>query len=102
MDVWDITSSFINVADLYTYLVYYAGVGVITTSSLATLQSQASAGNIVQIKRDGVWFHSVIITGGTTGNLTYCGHTNDWLDNPVSSFSEASPVYTDYRIIRVH
>lgn len=92
---YDVSSSWINVSDLYTYA-KNNGATIITCSSLSSLQSTAKPGDVVQLKNSGGWYHSIIITGGSSGSRTYCAHTTDRLDQPVSSISGA----TSFRIIR--
>lgn len=90
-----VSSSFVNVGDFFTY--WKTRGGLVTTGlSKSQLQSKAKKGDIVQLKKDGSWYHSIIITSGTTGNWNYCGHTSNRKDKPISAITEA----TEYRILR--
>lgn len=91
------STSFIRVKDFYTYWKNH-GATVISCSSVSALQSKAKLGDIVQLKdSDGDWYHSVIISRGSSGNWKYAGHTNDRKAEPLSSLAEA----TSFRIIRL-
>ncbi|WP_369122403.1 amidase domain-containing protein [Emergencia sp. 1XD21-10] len=85
----------VNAGDFFTY--WKTRGGLVTTGlSKSQLQSKAKKGDIVQLKKDGSWYHSIIITSGTTGNWNYCGHTSNRKDKPISAITEA----TEYRILR--
>lgn len=87
----NLSTSFIRVADFYSYMVNNESVTVTVTSSLSTLQSTAKAGDIVQLKNSsGNYYHTIIITGGTSGSLTFCAHTTDWYERAVSNLTSAS------------
>lgn len=74
---WRESSSWIGVEDFYTYWIRN-GATSYTYNSLDDIQNKARIGDIVQLKNEnGKWYHSIIITGGTKGNLLYSGHTND-------------------------
>ena len=67
----------IGVDDLYKYCVAN-GATIYIYSSMKSLQSNAKIGDIVQLKNSsGNWYHSIIITGGSQGKYTYCGHTSN-------------------------
>lgn len=86
---WKESSSFIRVADFYTY---WKGKGITTASysTKAKLQNGAAIGDVVQLKNgDGKWYHSIIITGGTKGDRTYCAHSKNRSDESVSGISGA-------------
>lgn len=86
---WKESSSFINVADFYTYW-KNRGIKTASYSSKAKLQNGVSVGDVVQLKNGkGKWFHSIIITGGSKGARTYCGHTKNRKDEPVKNISGA-------------
>lgn len=94
---WHETSSFINVDDLNTYL-FHIIISVIESGNIDAVQNYAQPGDIVQLKNSGGdWYHSIIITGGTTGNRTYCGHSTNRIDYPVSSITNT----TEFRIISI-
>jgi hypothetical protein len=95
---WNESSSFVNVSDLATYLINNVAVTITTTPYLSTVQNSAKPGDIVQLKNSGgEWYHSIIITGGSSGNRTYCGHSTNRLDANLSNVSASS-----YRIIHVN
>ncbi|MCB6993889.1 amidase domain-containing protein [bacterium 210820-DFI.6.37] len=86
---WKESSSFIRVSDFYTY---WKNKGI-TTASYSTktkLQNGAAIGDVVQLKNgNGKWYHSIIITGGSKGNRTYSGHSNNCVNKQVSKISGA-------------
>lgn len=91
------STSFIRVSDFYTYWKNH-GATIISCSSVSALQSKAKLGDIVQLKKSGGdWYHSVIISRGSSGNWKYAGHTSDRQAEPLSTLSEAS----SFRIIRL-
>jgi hypothetical protein len=93
---WKETSSWIGVADFYKYCVS-KGAKIITCNTLKSLQNTAKVGDIVQLKKSGgSWYHSIIISSGTKGNLNYCGHTSNRKNYPVSKITGS----VQYRIIR--
>ena len=95
---WYETSSFINVDALRTYL-SHVGISVTESGNIDIIQNYAQPGDIVQLRNSGGdWYHSIIITGGTTGNRTYCGHSTNRIDYPVSSITGA----TYFRIISIN
>lgn len=83
----NVSTSFIRISDFYTYMINHESVRVTTTSSLSTLQTTAVPGDIVQLKSGGNYYHTIIITGGTSGNRTYCGHTINRYETPVSTLT---------------
>lgn len=86
---WNESTSFIRVADFYTYW-KNKGITTASYSSKEKLQNGAAIGDVVQLKNgDGKWFHSIIITGGTKGAREYCGHSSKRLDEPVKNISGA-------------
>lgn len=86
---WKESSSFIRVADFYSYW-KNKGIKTASYSTKAKLQDGVSIGDVVQLKNgDGKWFHSIIITGGTKGSRTYCGHSYARKDEPVKNISGA-------------
>lgn len=92
---YDVSTSWIRVSDFYTYAKNH-GATIINCSNKSYLQNQCKPGDVVQLYHEGGWYHSIIITGGSKGNRTYCGHTNNKKDAKVSSISDSSK----YRIIR--
>lgn len=92
---FDVSTSWIRVGDFYKYAISH-GATATSYNTLSSLQNNAKPGDIVQLKKDGSWYHSIIITGGSKGNRTYCGHTNNWKDRSVSKLTGQSA----YRIIR--
>lgn len=95
---YGISTSFINVGDFYTYWKdkdNYAN----TTLTRAQLQNSAQKGDIVQLGNSGGWYHSIIITGGTKGDLKYCAHSRDTKDGLVSDISDTAQ---KFRIIRIN
>lgn len=96
---WDESSSFINIDDFYTYIWSHESITVTNTSSLTTLQNTAQIGDIVHLKNsNGNYYHTIIITAGTSGNLQYCGHTNNRYNRDVSTLSSES----GFRIIHMN
>lgn len=93
---WKESTSFVNVGDLYTYC-KNNGATIKTYTSLSSLQNNAKLGDIVQLKSsEGNWYHSIIITGGSAGDRSYCSHTRDRSDRDVSTLTGVS----SFRIIR--
>lgn len=94
---WDESSSFVNVDDLATYLVNNTTVSITTTYNKSDVQN-ASIGDIVQLQNSGGdWHHSIIITGGSSGNRTYSAHSTNRLDYAVDNLSSSR-----YRIIHMY
>ena len=86
---WKESSSFTVVGDFYTYW-KKKGVSTATYSNKTKLQNGAKVGEVVQLKnKNGKWFHSIIITGGSKGDRTYCGHTSNRKDYPIKKLSGA-------------
>ena len=86
---WKESTSFIRVSDFYTYW-KKKGETVKSYSNKSQLQNGASIGEVVQIKNGGgKWCHSIIITGGSKGARTYCGHSTNRKDEPVKNISNA-------------
>lgn len=93
---WKESSSFINVADFFTYW-KNKGVRTLNYANKAELQKNAVLGDVVQLKNgEGKWFHSIIITGGVKGDRKYCGHSLNRLDEPVKNISGA----VSFRVLR--
>jgi len=88
-----------NIDDFYTYIWSHESITVTNTSSLTTLQNTAQIGDIVHLKNsNGNYYHTIIITAGTSGNLQYCGHTNNRYNRDVSTLSSES----GFRIIHMN
>ncbi len=48
-------------------------------------------GDVIQLANaDGQYYHSLIISGFTAGDILICAHSNDALDRPISSYNYAS------------
>ena len=93
---WKVTTSFIRVVDLYSYLLSHT-TSIMRSESIDLVQNLAQPGDVVQLRfQDGSWGHSIIITGGTTGNRTYCAHTSPAKDQPVSTITSA----IEFRILQ--
>lgn len=93
---FDVSTSWINVSGFYSYTSNH-GARIISCSSKNSLQNTARIGDIVQLQNSsGTWYHTIIITGGSKGNYTYCGHTTNRLNYPVSSIGNNNK----FRIIR--
>ena len=93
---YDVTTSWMRVKAFYKYASAH-GATVTVCDSKSVLQDKAKPGDIVQLKNDSGWHHSIIITGGKKGNRTYCGHTNDQKDAFVSDIKKTEK---KFRIIR--
>ena len=93
---YGISTSFIRVGEFYTYWKNH-GATIIQCSSLSSLQNTAKLGDIVQVKNSsGEWYHSVIITAGSSGAWKYSAHSRDRIDYNVSKMTGVSA----FRIIR--
>lgn len=85
---WNESTSFIRVTDFFTYW-KNNGISTAYYSSKNAAQNGAVIGDVVQLKNgSGKWFHSIIITGGKKGALTYCGHSINRLDEPLKNISD--------------
>ena len=94
---WHETTSWINVDDFYSYMIYQVGASKITCNTLDDVQNTARIGDIVQFRNDdGNWHHSIIITGGSKGNLLFSGHSKNRSNYPLAYAAEDNL----YRIIR--
>lgn len=86
---WKESTSFIRVTDFFTYW-KNKGISTAYYSTKKAAQNGAVIGDVVQLKNgDGRWFHSIIITGGSKGNRTFCAHSDSYKDKPVSKISGA-------------
>jgi hypothetical protein len=48
-------------------------------------------GDVIQLANsDGTYYHSLIISGFSAGDILVCAHSDDALDRPISSYSFAS------------
>ena len=64
---------------------------------MAVSDAEAREGDVVQLANMmGEFYHSLIITGFSDGEILVSAHSNDALDRPLSSYD-----YADYRIIRI-
>lgn len=96
---FDLSSSFINVVDLYEYLQESCNVLLTVCFDAETANEEATVGDIIQLKwSGGRYSHSIIVTGGTSGNLEYCAHSTNRLDEPLSTL-ESDTNLTRVRII---
>lgn len=93
---YDVTTSWMRVKAFYKYASAH-GATVTVCDTIGQLQNKAKPGDIVQLKNDSGWHHSIIITGGTKGSRTYCGHSRDRKDEPVKGLEDTEK---KYRIIR--
>ena len=83
--IWDnphVTTSWIRVSDFNTYWRKLANV--YSTTVIRTAVSLAAPGDVVQLayQSTGVPYHSIIISGKTASDLTFCGHTTNRTDAP--------------------
>lgn len=86
---YNISTSFINVEDLYDYLTDESLVTVISGSGIDVIQDEAEIGDIVQLKYgSGRYSHSIIITGGTRGNYKYSAHSTNRRNEPISNIDD--------------
>lgn len=86
---WNESTSFIRVTDFFTYW-KNNGISTAYYSTKNAAQNGAAIGDVVQLKNgDGKWYHSIIITGGSKGNRTFCAHSDPHKDKPVSGISGA-------------
>jgi hypothetical protein len=92
---WKESSSWIGVADFYSYWSKY--LSTTTSTSKSTIRSNAIVGDVIQFKNsEGRWYHSMIVTKKTSTDIYLSGHTNDSLDKPFSNISGNS----SYRVIK--
>ncbi|HIZ40511.1 MAG TPA: amidase domain-containing protein [Candidatus Anaerobutyricum stercoris] len=95
---YDVTTSWMRVKAFYQYASAH-GASVSKYDTISQLQNNAKLGDIVQLKDDSGWYHSIIITGGSKGNRTYCGHTSNKKDHPVADLNKKVK-HKKFRIIR--
>lgn len=63
----------------------------------ATMPSQVAIGDVVQLRNSsGEFYHSLIISGFSEGDILVCAQSNDALDRPLSSYS-----YAGLRVIHI-
>lgn len=79
----DRTASWSGVEYLYNFLVNNQSVGPYAHT---VPQSEAQAGDIVQLGRGGDFYHSPFITA-TTPTILVAAHTFDALDRPLASYA---------------
>lgn len=59
-----------------------------------TDKDYAAFGDVVQLaNKDGVFYHTLMVTGNLNGDILVTGHSNDALDRPLSSYPNASERY---------
>lgn len=59
-----------------------------------TDKDYAAFGDVVQLANDdGVFYHTLMVTGNLSGDILVTGHSNDALDRPLSSYPNASERY---------
>jgi len=90
-----VSTSWIRVTDFYSYWVN-KGMSVTTSTSQATIISNATVGDIIQFKNSSGWFHSVIVNRKANGTVYIASHTSDYYDKDFKNTSELS-----YRVIKM-
>lgn len=59
--------------------------------TVATEPSQVALGDVIQLANaEGDFYHSLLISGFTEGDILVCAQSNDALDRPLSSYEYAS------------
>ena len=79
----DRTPSWTGVEYLYDFLIGNEGVGPYARE---VSRSEAQPGDIVQLGRNGDWYHSPVIVA-TTPTILVCAHTYDALDRPLYTYN---------------
>ena len=91
-----------GVDELYSFLVGEADFsenngGVGPFGIQATMPIQVEIGDVVQLKnQSGEFYHTLIISGFSNGDVLVCAQSNDALDRPLSSYS-----YAGLRVIHI-
>ena len=63
----------------------------------ATMPIQVQIGDVIQLQNsDGEFYHTLIISGFSNGEILICAQSNDALDRPLSSYS-----YAGLRVIHI-
>ena len=96
------STSWTVVDDLFSYFKNKGGAKIIDGKKgkgikRKTLQRKGKLGDIVQLKANGIWYHSIILTGGKRKKWRYSAHTTDRRNVKVSSIGD----YNRFRIIRI-
>ena len=78
----DRSPSWTGVEYLYDFLVGNEGVGPFAR---VVSRREAQPGDIVQLGRNGDWYHSLVITE-TSPAILVSAHTNDALDRPLGTY----------------
>ena len=79
----DRTPSWTGVEYLYDFLIGNEDVGPYARE---VSRSEAQPGDIVQLGRNGDWYHSPVIVA-TTPTILVCAHTYDALDRPLYTYN---------------
>ena len=85
-----------GVDELYSFLVGEADFsenngGVGPFGIQATMPIQVEIGDVVQLKnQSGEFYHTLIISGFSNGDVLVCAHTDDSLDRPLSTYNYAA------------
>lgn len=92
------STSWVRVVDLYSYL--SPKYAVFETSDGTTMSRYLNKGFLLQGNPIiGRYNHSVIVTKDSNGNLCYCGHSYDRLDEPISTFYNG---YNKFRVVQTY
>ena len=84
-----------GVDELYTFLIgavdfREANGGVGPYGIRATMPTEVQIGDVVQLRNsEGDFYHTLIISGFSNGDVLVCAQSNDALDRPLSSYSFA-------------
>jgi len=79
----DRSPSWTGVEYLYDFLVSNEGVGPYARE---VSRSEAQPGDIVQLGRNGDWYHTLVIVA-TSPTILVCAHTYDALDRPLYTYN---------------
>ena len=91
-----------GVDELYDFLVGMpafreANGGVGPYGTQASMPTQVRAGDVIQLRnREGDFYHTLLISGFSNGDILVCAQSDDALDRPLSSYS-----YAGLRIIHI-
>ena len=91
-----------GVDELYSFLVgkaefSEANGGIGPFGIQATMPMQVEIGDVIQLKnRSGEFYHTLIISGFSSGDVLVCAQSDDALDRPLSSYS-----YAGLRVIHI-
>lgn len=95
---YSISSSWIRVEDLYSYLAPHYATG--ENHNPSDMNNYLNVGFVLQGKK---WWtfkyeHSIVVTE-TNGQTTYCGNTSNRKDEPIQTFYDG---YDRYRVIQTY